>query len=168
MVCVGLSWWCRFVCYICGGTNIHYMVDRIRLLMEHLGQTSSQFADSMEIPRAVLSHIMSGRNKPSLDVIIRLLAKQKEVNPNWLLHGEGEMLNSLAPKVAPETIVADPSKEIQNGPEVISGPVQETGKVQNQPEAEMPLPLPVNDTKKVKQVILVYTDNSFAILHPEQ
>ncbi|MBB6610365.1 helix-turn-helix transcriptional regulator [Pontibacter sp. Tf4] len=143
------------------------MIERIRQLMEHLGQSSSQFADSMEVPRAVLSHIMSGRNKPSLDVIIKLLAKNEEVNPNWLLHGKGEMLMKVAENSVPES--ASKAADVAHPREPVAKPdiSESTAKVQNDPFPEMPLPPPYVG-KKIKQVILIYTDNTFTALSPEQ
>jgi len=136
--------------------------------MEHLGQSSSQFADRIEVPRAVLSHILSGRNKPSLDVIIKILANNAKVSPDWLLHGKGEMLISVAPKLAsePQHLVPKNSRPEKLEETIVSEP--ETDKVQNK-KLKDSSPQTVGGTeKKLKQVILVYSDNTFAVLSPEE
>lgn len=144
------------------------MVDRIRELMEHLGQSSSQFADSIEVPRAVLSHILSGRNKPSLDVIIKILANNEKVSPDWLLHGKGEMLISVAPNLASEPQPVVSQNSILEKPVETIVSESDVEKVQNK-KLNDPAPKTVGGTeKKLKQVILVYSDNTFAVLSPEE
>jgi transcriptional regulator with XRE-family HTH domain len=56
--------------------------------------TASQFADEINIQRSGMSHIMSGRNKPSLDFVMRVLNRYPEIDTNWLLFGKGEMYKS--------------------------------------------------------------------------
>jgi transcriptional regulator with XRE-family HTH domain len=56
---------------------------------EHL--PPSAFADYLQLGRAVISHILNGRNNPSLEVVTRILTKMDYINPNWLITGEGEM-----------------------------------------------------------------------------
>ena len=143
------------------------MVDRIRNLMEYLGYSSSQFADSLEVPRAVLSHILSGRNKPSLDVIIKILANTEKVNSDWLLHGKGEMLISVAPEQTSEhiSIVPENCSTGNNDQTIVSNP--EMDKVQNKREPDVATQNVSATEKKLKQVILVYSDKTFSVLSPE-
>ena len=49
--------------------------DKIELLIKRKQMSSSQFADVLGIPRSSISHILSGRNKPSLDVVQKILKK---------------------------------------------------------------------------------------------
>ena len=67
------------------------MVDRINLIMRAKNISASQFADEIKIQRSGMSHIMSGRNKPSLDFVMRVLNRYPEIDTNWLLFGKGEM-----------------------------------------------------------------------------
>ncbi len=70
------------------------MIDRINLIMRAKNITASQFADEISIQRSGMSHIMSGRNKPSLDFVMRVLNRYPEIDTNWLLFGKGEMYKS--------------------------------------------------------------------------
>ena len=70
------------------------MIDRINLIMRAKNITASQFADEINIQRSGMSHIMSGRNKPSLDFVMRVLNRYPEIDTNWLLFGKGEMYKS--------------------------------------------------------------------------
>ncbi|MBU3928200.1 MAG: helix-turn-helix domain-containing protein, partial [Bacteroidetes bacterium] len=57
--------------------------------MEKRGLSPAQFADEIGLKRSSLSHILSGRNNPSLDVIMKIKARYDEVNTDWLLFGTG-------------------------------------------------------------------------------
>ena len=57
------------------------MKDRIRLIMEKENLTPARFADSLDINRAVISHILNGRNNPSLDVVTKILEVMDYINP---------------------------------------------------------------------------------------
>ena len=68
------------------------MVERIRTLLESRQLTPTQFADLIGVARPIVSHILSGRNKPSLEVVQRILAAMPELAMPWLLNGSGPML----------------------------------------------------------------------------
>lgn len=69
--------------------------DRISKVIEYSGLTSSEFADEIEAQRSSISHITSGRNRPSLDFLIKVKEKYPEIQWNWLILGEGEMLEKV-------------------------------------------------------------------------
>jgi transcriptional regulator with XRE-family HTH domain len=81
------------------------MVERIRTLLETRQLTPTQFADAIGVARPIVSHILSGRNKPSLEVVQRILAAMPDLSMPWLLNGTGPMLASAVPTV-PATPVA--------------------------------------------------------------
>lgn len=64
------------------------IVNRIRGIIEDKGLTNASFADRIEIQRPIVSHILSGRNKPSLQVILQILRTFEDIEPNWLLFGK--------------------------------------------------------------------------------
>ncbi|HOY30675.1 MAG TPA: hypothetical protein PKW80_02235 [Bacteroidales bacterium] len=57
--------------------------------------TPSKFADEIGIQRSSMSHIMGGRNLPSLDLITKILKKYPDINSEWLIQGEGPMLKTI-------------------------------------------------------------------------
>jgi transcriptional regulator with XRE-family HTH domain len=67
------------------------MVERIRTLLETRQLTPTQFADAIGVARPIVSHILSGRNKPSLEVVQRILAAMPDLSMPWLLNGTGPM-----------------------------------------------------------------------------
>ena len=67
------------------------MKERIASIMQKEGLTNAEFAEKIGISTSSLSHIFSGRNKPSLEVVMRIHKAYPNININWLLYGEGEM-----------------------------------------------------------------------------
>lgn len=65
------------------------MKDRIIQVMKIKSLNAAELADLMEIKRPSLSHIMTGRNNPSLDFITRLKETFPEISLDWLLFGKG-------------------------------------------------------------------------------
>lgn len=89
------------------------MVDRIRQLLTTRQLSSTQFADTIGIGRPVASHILSGRNKPSLEVVQKIISAFPELSLPWLLNGNGPMLAS-----AVTTAMLNATKESQTKPVV--------------------------------------------------
>ncbi|UKB81811.1 helix-turn-helix transcriptional regulator [Chryseobacterium sp. MEBOG06] len=71
--------------------------DRISKVIEYSNLTPSEFADEIDVQRSSISHITSGRNKPSLEFIIKIKSRFPELLWDWLVTGEGEMLKSELP-----------------------------------------------------------------------
>ena len=83
--------------YICIGHVIIYicnMIERVKLLMSVKDLSSAQLAEAIGVQRSGISHILSGRNKPSLDFVVKVLEAYPDLSESWLLKGEGEMLKS--------------------------------------------------------------------------
>ncbi|MEW7280272.1 helix-turn-helix transcriptional regulator [Aquimarina sp. 2201CG1-2-11] len=62
---------------------------RIQKIMNHYAISAAAFADYMGVGRSSISHILSGRNKPSLDFVMKIVDAYKEVDLQWLLYGKG-------------------------------------------------------------------------------
>ncbi|MBP2615452.1 helix-turn-helix transcriptional regulator [Chryseobacterium jejuense] len=72
--------------------------ERISKVIEYSRLTPSEFADEIDVQRSSISHITSGRNKPSLEFIIKIKSRFPELLWDWLVTGEGEMLKSELPE----------------------------------------------------------------------
>ena len=71
--------------------------ERIEFIMNGCGLTPSQFAEKTGIPRASVSHILSGRNKPSLEVLQKVAMVFPEVDIQWLMLGVGKQPDFSSP-----------------------------------------------------------------------
>ncbi|RZJ93267.1 MAG: XRE family transcriptional regulator [Hymenobacter sp.] len=84
------------------------MVTRIRQLLDTKQLTPTQFADFIGVGRPVVSHILSERNKPSLEVVQRIISAFPEVSLPWLLSGIGEMLGEATPVASASNSAPEP------------------------------------------------------------
>ncbi|WP_375324401.1 helix-turn-helix domain-containing protein [Flagellimonas sp. GZD32] len=73
------------------------IIDRVKQVIEHYGLSVSAFADEIGVQRSSMSHLLNGRNKPSLDFVMKLADSYPEVNLYWLLKGEGDFLSNGNP-----------------------------------------------------------------------
>ena len=64
---------------------------RLKKWMDSESLKSSEFADNIGVNRATISHLLSGRNKPSIDFLQKLLRAYPNLNANWLITGIGYM-----------------------------------------------------------------------------
>ncbi|TGD79366.1 helix-turn-helix domain-containing protein [Hymenobacter wooponensis] len=67
------------------------MVERIREILSRYQLTPTQFADAIGTARPIVSHILSGRNKPSLEVVQKISAAYPDISLPWLMFGTGPM-----------------------------------------------------------------------------
>ena len=94
---------------------------RLKKILDYYGLSASAFAETITVQRSSISHILSGRNKPSLDFITKVLNAFPDIDLLWLLSGVGEFPKSTAPppKVEPtlissNTIPSNPIARISN------------------------------------------------------
>lgn len=82
------------------------MINRINLILRAKNITARQFAEEIGIQPSGMSHILGGRNNPSLEFVNKVLRRYPEIDANWLLLGRGEMYrSSLAPTLSNQTVV---------------------------------------------------------------
>jgi len=64
-------------------------IKRLEKLLRYYGLSAAVFADKIQVQRSSISHLLSGRNKPSLDFVLKVVKTFPEVNLYWLLNGKG-------------------------------------------------------------------------------
>jgi transcriptional regulator with XRE-family HTH domain len=65
------------------------MRERIKQIIEREGMSQSQFADYIGVNRPTLSHVIAGRNNPSMEIVMRIHQSFPKINILWLLDGIG-------------------------------------------------------------------------------
>lgn len=162
------------------------MKQRVIDIIEHKKLTSSHFADKIGVPRSTISHILSGRNKPSLELISKIADSFPEINLDWLIKGKGSMLKS-------QTSLFDPVTEIKSTPEAPEKsrqdqPIQDSLQMEttegmknkstsdtdkdineskaSKKETEVEKETPHAHKRKVSSIIIIYDNNTFKILNP--
>jgi len=144
--------------------------DRIIQVMEHEGQSPSKFAETIGIQRASMSHIISGRNNPSLDVLMKIMEQFTYIDPDWLLFGRGDMTRGNKPIQQPDLF----TNMAINQPE---GPARsEYRKEIGVNSAKNTIKDTVNEkvitiekpSRNVSKIMVFYTDNTFDTFIPEK
>ena len=151
------------------------MIDRIKLLMSEKEMSATQFSDEIGIQRSSLSHVLSGRNKPSLDFMLKIKNRFSDINLNWLLLGQGNLFQDAGGEEYDEDngpkleIVSDPhiGLNVGNRPNKTKnfegyGNVKENKKMPTESQST------IRREKMIKQVILLYNDDTFSTYKPEE
>ena len=141
------------------------MQERFKLLLEEKGLTATKFAALIKVNASAMSHILNGRSKPGFDVLDKIAQAFPDVNLNWLISGKGELFN------------ISPDKEKQSGgserkplTEMVETENQEDMTVHYQPPTKQALSpetevaeaiMQTPATKKIKRIILFFSDGSF-------
>ena len=107
-------------------------IARLKTILNHHELSSASFADLIHVQRSSISHLLNGRNKPSLEFIMKINDTFKEVDLQWLLYGEGEY----------------PNKNLDNN------------KKSNERSNTNAVTKPIQK-KNVERIVIFYTDGSF-------
>lgn len=75
--------------------------DRITKIIEYTKLTAAEFASEIEVQPSSISHITSGRNKPSLDFILKVKNRFPEIEWGWLMTGKGDMIHNTKKDTIP-------------------------------------------------------------------
>ena len=138
-------------------------------IMEREGLTPSKFAETIGIQRSAMSHIISGRNNASLDVLMKIFERFTYVDPDWLLFGKGEMTReqtSSSPDLFTNTPIIQP--EIQPQHEYRQETKVETPvNTLKQPVIEK-IMCEDRPSKNVSKIMIFYSDNTFDTFIPEK
>lgn len=128
--------------------------ERLETLMRHEGLSLSQFANEINIQGSTLSHIMNGRNNPSLDVVKRILDRFPSINPDWLIFGREPMRRQISksqeiPSLFDMEEISTPEQpQQQQVPTEIKDTSQQPINVQN-------------NCKEITKVVIFYSDNTY-------
>ncbi len=68
--------------------------ERISFVMNQENLTAKEFAEILDVQRSSISHLVSGRNKPSIDFLYKFIENFPKYNVVWLITGGGEILNT--------------------------------------------------------------------------
>ncbi len=122
------------------------VIERLQTIISYFGLTPSSLADSIGVPRSSISHLLSGRNKPSLDFVLKLVKKYPEVNLYWLLNGKGEFpsTKSIPQKTSVLNLATDNTKKERS---VLKFPKQD---------------------KTIRRIVVLYEDGTFDTYQPDK
>jgi transcriptional regulator with XRE-family HTH domain len=152
-----------------------YMKERIAQIIQSEGVTAAQFAEKIGISASSLSHILSGRNNPSLEVVMKIHKTFEDINLNWLLYGEGEM--SMDPESTEESPNITSISMSENGEFLSDGQIAtENRKEMPFQTAQIPIKEVVREevkyiekpAKKITEIRIFFDNGTYETFRPEK
>lgn len=139
------------------------MKEKLNILLREKGYTATSLARLLEIQPSAISHILSGRNKPSFDLVVKILRLFPDINPDWLLL-DGSAIFRSAPSSDSSMLSTAPAAfsssaelrfdEVQNIESTASENIEKNAHssiFQNFAKGG----------KRIERVIILYSDRSF-------
>jgi transcriptional regulator with XRE-family HTH domain len=144
------------------------MKERLLEFLKKENKSSAQLAEEIGVQASGISHILSGRNNPSLDFVLRMLGKYPFISTEWLLFGKGSMYREARMQSLfdfSQTDSADTS--VRSADETIKQviKIQEDTKVNKQEESHFS---DKNGSSGVVRIVWFYDDNSFIEYFPQK
>jgi transcriptional regulator with XRE-family HTH domain len=150
--------------------NIDDFIKRLEIILEFYSLSASGFADKIGVQRSSLSHLLSGRNKPSLDFILKITEIFPEVDLYWILNGKGnfpksdKFFNSESEKkpISPSPIF---ETKINEGLfSEIDKPLSENSTYKNESIISESYKIPKNEN--VERIVFFFKDGTFSEYSP--
>lgn len=138
------------------------MKERLLEFLKNENKSSAQLAEEIGVQASGISHILSGRNNPSLDFVLKMLEKYQFLSTDWLLFGTGSMykdskMQSLFDNVTESKIE---SNEIRNKRTELSSAIDYQGVIKRRPEKVSP-DAASDSTSEVIKIVWFYENNRF-------
>ena len=146
------------------------MREKLLKLMKSEKLSSSRLAEILEIQPSSISHILSGRNKPSFDFLVKILRRFPTLNPDWLLLDAEQMyrtneeldrkLDNDSSLPAKQNVAA--AQNIETTKNVVPTNIASEKNSTNRPTENLAaLAATTNDDRAIERVIVLYTDKTF-------
>ena len=142
--------------------------DRLAHILRAKNLTATQFAEMMEIQPSNVSHLLNGRNKPSLDFLIKLKEVFPEYSFDWIIMGKKPItINEPNPvdfgngNMKFEDVEDDTVDEAENIDEIMD--VDLNNRINNNIDNQV-----IGIEKNaIEKIIFVYSDKTFEIIKPK-
>jgi transcriptional regulator with XRE-family HTH domain len=141
--------------------NIDEFIKRLEIVLDYYNLSASAFADKISVQRSSLSHLLSGRNKPSLDFIIKVIEVFPEVDLYWFLNGKGNFPKSDLQSTSDFT-QSTHDNNIQGTTTTIESSL-DLFSTAALPEIKTSKPKEINTAiqQKIERIVIFYTDGTF-------
>lgn len=131
--------------------NIDFFISRLNEIMVNNNLNSASFAEQIGVQRSSVSHIMSKRNKPSLDFILKIVNSFEEVTLDWLLF-DNNLMPSPSSKSDSKFVNSKIDSDLKKSLNVLTNKQS---------------PMEIKTNSDVVQIIQIYKDGSFLTFSPK-
>ena len=150
---------------------------QLQKIMHHFGLSTTELADRILVPKATISHLISERNKPSLEFIMKLHTTFPTLNLEWLIY---EKEPFLVTEIYPKSIEKDQNEtpflneisEVETVNEIENDDQSEEVKEEIEPKninqniTENPKNILSFQSKEIDCIVIFYNDGSFKKYNP--
>ncbi|WP_417876015.1 helix-turn-helix domain-containing protein [Winogradskyella sediminis] len=119
---------------------------RLQKIIDYYSESASSFAEKIGVQRSSISHILSGRNKPSLDFVMKVLSTYPEVELYWLMNGKGDFPSK--PKIS--------ESPLSNTPETKTTP----------PQPDLNIASHSDSDQEIDKIVIFYKNGTFKSYKP--
>ncbi|MBP6181674.1 helix-turn-helix transcriptional regulator [Flavobacterium sp.] len=156
--------------------NTEDFIKRLEIILDYYGLNASSFADKIGVQRSSLSHLLSGRNKPSLDFILKILDVFPDVDLYWILNGKGtfpkntEQINkkeNVFEEVVKQNIPAPLNKE--SIPENLFSEIKNTNPINTLENTKMKTQNVIKEStsSEIDKIVIFYKNGTFKSYVPD-
>lgn len=175
---------------------LHLYMDlnsRVQKIINYSELSSSEFADEIGVQRSNISHVLSGRNKPSLDFLMKIKDRFPEIQWEWLIEGKGAMIFSENEAASTPSSYSLEESKINDDEPIITGlfsiPSQEDENTkQEEVKSEISEPIqyniventpeisenkntseaetPSEKSNNIKKIVFFYENGKFEVFEP--
>ncbi|MES2239184.1 MAG: helix-turn-helix transcriptional regulator [Bacteroidota bacterium] len=148
--------------------NTDDFIKRLEIILDYYGINASAFADKIGVQRSSLSHLLSGRNKPSLDFILKILDVYPDVDLYWILNGKGNFPKTNEIPTQLDAVVDSPTVPTSN-----SIAVEDLFSNKSIEETPTPAKQSIGMTaalfdEGIEKIVFFYKDGTFKSFNPNQ
>jgi len=133
--------------------NNEEFAKRLKKVLDYYQLSASAFAEKIGVQRSSISHLLSGRNKPSLDFILKVLNNFNEVELYWLLNGIGSFPKNKKEKQENEMPAPTLFSQIKE-PDFVQSEDQTSYGISNTTKKN-------SNNKEIDRIVIFYKDGSF-------
>lgn len=126
--------------------NIEQFAKRLNILMDYYEISAALLAEKIEVQRSSISHILSGRNKPSLEFVLKILKAFPEVELYWLLNGVGHFPKQVKIQETVPDLFSSPKQN-----EIVKEVTKPLSKIADMDEVE----------GEIERIVVFYKNGSF-------
>jgi transcriptional regulator with XRE-family HTH domain len=141
------------------------MKDRLLKFLKEEKISSTRFAEEIGVQPSSISHILSGRNNPSYDFIVKTMKRYKKLNIEWLLTGTGEMFKSYKQSTLFDSNEnqKDENTGFENKKSLTASENDDQGTEQNTHLSE----IIHSQHKEIERIVIFFKDRTFIHYLPE-
>ena len=147
--------------------NTDDFIKRLEIILEYYSLNASSFADKIGVQRSSMSHLLSGRNKPSLDFILKIIDIFPDVDLYWILNGTGSFPKNSEIDVDLNPVSVAPNLDTPTPIDLFSQiPSPIDSNIDLPKSKQIRLPIENENSDEIEKIVFFYKNGSFKIYSP--